>query len=235
MLALTAYPGIAADVGGQVREARLDHAAFERPIRACELERCRATCCHDGVHLSAEEAAGIMALLDEHAASLASYGLELTDEPVVEVAGGWKTAVRAARPGELAEDYPAHFPRTRCVLLDSLGRCGLQRLAMAQERHPWYYKPLTCWIHPLALRPMNRDRDRPELTLHRPEDDPQREAGYPGFASCTHCGRPDADGGPARLILAAELAALGELAGRDLLGELGSRRAPAGRGCLSLE
>ncbi len=221
-LELTAYPRIAADVGAQVREARLDHAAFERPIRACELARCRATCCHDGVHLSTEEAAGITSLLGRHAEQLAGFGLELPGEPVVEVAGRWKTAVRAARPGELAEDYPGHFPRTRCVMLDSQGRCGLQRLATAQGRHPWYYKPLTCWIHPLALRPMNPDRDRPELTLHSPADDPQQAPGYPGFASCTHCGRPDPAGEPARVVLAAELEGLGQLAGRDLLAELGS-------------
>jgi hypothetical protein len=226
-LGLTAYAGVAADVAAQVREARLDHAAFERPVRACELERCRATCCHDGVHLSTEEAAGIIELLERQAQTLRDFGLELPAEPVLAVDGGWKTAVRAARPGELAEDYPAHFPRTRCVLLDPQGRCGLQRFAVAEGRHPWYYKPLTCWIHPLALRPMTRDRDRPELTVHGPEDDPQRTAGYAGFASCTHCGRPDAAGASARVVLAAELAALGQLAGRDLLGELGGHSAPA--------
>lgn len=226
-LALTAYPQTAADVGAQVREARLDHAAFERPVKACALERCRATCCHDGVHLSAEEAAGIMDVLDAHAEELASFGIELGSEAVVEVGGGWKTAVRAALAGELADDFSAHFLRTRCVLLDAAGRCGLQRLAMAQGRHPWYYKPLTCWIHPLALRPMDRMRDRPELTLHGPEDDPQRTPAYPGFASCTHCGRPDRDGEPARVVLAAELEGLGKLAGRDLVGELGGQVAPA--------
>ena len=37
-------------------EAAVDHDAFEKPLPVCELAKCRATCCHDGVILSAEEA-----------------------------------------------------------------------------------------------------------------------------------------------------------------------------------
>ena len=37
-------------------EAAVDHHAFEKPLPVCELARCRATCCHDGVILSSEEA-----------------------------------------------------------------------------------------------------------------------------------------------------------------------------------
>ena len=58
------------------------------------------------------------------------------------------------------------------------------------------------------------------VTLVTPENDPQRGEGYPGFASCTHCGRPDDDGKKARQVLAAELEMLGEVSGRDILGEL---------------
>jgi hypothetical protein len=223
---LTAYPGIAADVGAQVREARVDHEAFERPLVPCELAVCRATCCHDGVHLSAEEAEGVRWLVAEHAQTLEGFGLTLPAEPVVASGGGWKTAVRAADAGELAADFPGHFPRTRCVLLDRLGRCGLQLLAVTLGEHRWFFKPLTCWIHPLALRPMTRERDRPELTLHSAADDPQQAPGYPGFASCTHCGRHAEGGIPARLVLAEELAALSSLAGRDLGAELAGAPAP---------
>ncbi|MBT8037394.1 MAG: hypothetical protein KJO21_07605 [Verrucomicrobiae bacterium] len=225
-MAHTAYRETAGILSEQLREAVLDHDAFDRPIKACELARCRATCCHDGVYLSAEEAVGVRSLLEKHGEALKQYGLLLPDESIVEVRGGrsLKTATREARSGELADDYPAHFPPTRCVFLDREGRCGIQRLSMDQGREAWFDKPLTCWIHPIVIRSASRERARPLVTLVSPDNDPQRALGYPGFASCTHCGRPDADGKKARQVLAAELEMLGLLSGRDLLGELNARR-----------
>jgi len=221
-MAWTAYQKTAEVLREQVREARLDHDAFEQKVRPCELTRCRATCCHDGVYLSQEEAEGVRKLLDENAERFADYGLTLPDEPIISTRGGraLKTATREADEGELADDFPAHFPKTRCVFLDREGRCGIQRLSMEQGREPWFDKPLTCWIHPIVIQPVNRERFRPVVTLVSPENDPQKEDGYPGFASCMHCGRPDKNGRPAREVLAQELEMLGLVAGRNLLGEL---------------
>ncbi|MBK1855892.1 DUF3109 family protein [Verrucomicrobiaceae bacterium 5K15] len=221
-MALTAYQQTAEVLRELVREAVLDHEAFEQKVRACELDRCRATCCHDGVYLSQEEAEGLQRLIVDHADTFKDYGLSLPVEPIVSVRGGrsLKTATREADDGELADDYPAHFPKTRCVFLDRQGRCGIQRLAMEQGGEPWFDKPLTCWIHPIVVQPSNRERSRPVVSLVSPENDPQKSGGYPGFASCTHCGRPDEGGKKARQVLAAELEMLGAIAGRDLLGEL---------------
>ncbi|MBT8044160.1 MAG: DUF3109 family protein [Verrucomicrobiae bacterium] len=218
----TAYQRTAEVLRDQLREALIDHESFDQKVKACELERCRATCCHDGVYLSDEEAEGVRAMVNEHAEQLAGYGLTLPDDPVVETRGGRsvKTATRNADQGELADDFPEHFPKTRCVFLDREGRCGIQRLSVEQGRHQWFDKPLTCWIHPILIMLANRHRARPLLTLVSPENDPQKREGYPGFSSCTHCGRPDADGKKARQVLAAELEMLGRLSGRDILGEL---------------
>ncbi len=214
----TAYMETARVLREQLREAMVDHEAFERKIRPCELSRCRATCCHDGVFLSREEAEGIKHLV------VMNPELEsnLPEDPIIVSRGGksLKTAIRTAKREELAEDYPEHFPKTRCVFLDGKGRCRIQMLSVEQGRHPWFDKPLTCWIHPLVILPANRERSRPVLTLVSPENDPQRVDGYPGFASCTHCGRPDEGGKKARQVLAAELDFLGLVSGRDILGEL---------------
>ncbi|MCP5536636.1 MAG: DUF3109 family protein [Akkermansiaceae bacterium] len=221
----TAYQKTAGILAAQLREAQVDHEAFEQRIKPCELANCRATCCHDGVYLSPEEAEGIEAILDQHGEKLAEYGLSLPTEPVVAVRGGksWKTATRIVEDGELATDFPDHFPTTRCVFLDREGRCGIQRLSMELGRQPWFDKPLTCWIHPIVVMPANHSRSRPLLTLVAPDNDPQKTEGYPGFASCTHCGRPDEDGKKARQVLAAELEMLGEISGRDILGELNAQ------------
>ncbi len=221
----TAYKKTAGILAEQLREALVDHEAFDQKVKACELEKCRATCCHDGVYLSEEEATGIQSMLEQHTARFTEYGLSLPVEPIHEVrtARGrkaLKTATREAESGELANDYPEHFPKTRCVFLDRQGRCGIQRLAMERGAEPWFDKPLTCWIHPIVVMPVSRDRTRPLVTLVSPENDPQKSKGYPGFASCTHCGRPDEGGKKARQVLSAELEMLGKISGRDILGEL---------------
>jgi len=218
----TAYQETAGILAEQLREALVDHEAFGQKVKACELERCKATCCHDGVYLSKEEAEGVRSLLDVHGVKFDEYGLSLPDLPIIEVRGGrsLKTATREAEEDELADDYAEHFPKTRCVFLDREGRCGIQRLAMDQGTEPWFYKPLTCWIHPIVIMPISRERTRPLVTLVSPENDPQKSDGYPGFASCTHCGRPDESGKKARQVLAAELEMLGKISGRDILGEL---------------
>jgi len=218
----TAYPETAAIVASQLREALIDYEAFDVKIKPCELEWCRATCCYDGVYLSDEEAGGVARILAENRGRLLEFGLTLPNDPILSVRGGrsLKTATRPAEDGELAADFPEHFPKTRCVFLDREGRCGIQMLSVELGRASWFDKPLTCWIHPIVLLPANRERLRPLLTLVTPDNDPQKSEGYPGFASCTHCGRPDDSGIPAREALSPELEMLGRISGRDLLGEL---------------
>ena len=224
-MAHTAYSETAKILAEQLHEALIDHEAFEKKVKACDLTVCRATCCHDGVYLSDEEAEGLQNFMDVHGDQLTEYGLSLPDEPVIKVRGGssLKTAIREAEEGELANDYPKHFPKTRCVFLDREGRCGIQRLSMergAAGTDAWFDKPLTCWIHPIVILPANAERSRPLVTLVSAQDDPQKAEGYPGFVSCTHCGRADDGGKKARQVLAAELEMLGQIAGRDILGEL---------------
>lgn len=217
-----AYVETAQILARQLREAVIDYPALEQKIRPCELSRCRATCCHDGVYLSREEANGIDSLLTKHPELIQQIKHYGGREVLQNLPGKkcQKTATRLATPNELAVDYPAHFPKTRCVFLDHQGRCLIQMFSVDQGRDPWYDKPLTCWIHPLVILPESRDRPRPVLTLVHPENDPQKAEGYPGFASCTHCGRPDETGSPAYEVLQEELAMLGKISGRDILGEL---------------
>lgn len=227
---LTLFPETASDIGVQIRECQVDHDAFTQTLKPCTLERCKATCCYDGVYLSQEEAEMLEILIDLEAASFQKFGLHdgdgqpLRKESIIESSpkGSKKTATRPAKEGELAKDYPQHFPKTRCVFLDSEGRCGLQMLAMEKGEAPWFYKPITCWVHPIALRPPTHRESRAVLTLYKKENDPQQDTGYPGFASCTHCGRNEANGTPAVEVLQEELKMLSTVSGRNLTKELSS-------------
>ncbi len=219
---LSAYDETLAVLRLQLVDAMLDHEAFERPMQACQLSRCRATCCHDGAVLSAEEAAVIALLPGRHPALFASSAAG--DVPPIEHSPPViQTATRPARREELADDFPGHFPRTRCVFLQPDHRCTLQVLSASLGHHPWFYKPVSCWMHPVLLLAPGR-AGRARLTLRGPDDDETR------FATCTPCGSVQAGGPPAREVLAPELEALSQIAGRDFLGELNATPGESLRG-----
>ncbi len=219
---ITAFPETFAWLGELVMRMEIDVEALQRPLRACDLRSCRATCCHDGVYLGPEESEVLQTLLDAERSAIEAEGVALPAQPIVygawrDVAAGPKTAVRAD-PKEGVAGYPAHFPRTACVFLLDDSRCALQSFAGSRGFDPWHYKPLTCWMHPLAIEGI--EEDRPVLTLHHEDNDPQRFPDYDGFVCHTPCGRTVPGGDPAWRVLAAELRYLGRIGGRDLLGEL---------------
>ena len=215
---LTAYPEQERELRRQLREAALDHDSFAAPLRVCELASCRATCCHDGVFLERSEREVIDPLIASRRDALARYGWRETRWFSESGGGRVKSLVLPAPDTALASSFPAHFPRTRCVFLDADHRCVLQRLATDEGRHPWFWKPISCWMHPLVLR---RHGGRPLLSVPTPDNDPAAAPGYPGFASHTPCGTPCPGAPPARETLAAELRHLSEISGRNLPAELG--------------
>ena len=207
------------ELGRQIREAALDHEAFSMRLKLCRLETCRATCCHDGVFLDEAERAVIRNVIESRRVDLKAGGWSAGE--LFEMRGTrGKSVTVPADEGELMEGFPGHFPKTRCVFLDAGYRCVLQSVAMAEGRHPWYWKPVSCWMHPLILSPGKRG-ERPLLTLAKPDRDLASTAGYPGFSSCTPCGMEEAGGRPAWEVLRGELELLGRIGGRDLLAELG--------------
>ncbi len=221
--AITACPETFAWLGEVVSAMSVDTDSLCRPLRRCDLAVCRGTCCHDGVYLGPEEAGMLRRLVAESRAEFEAMGLDLPEQTVVY--GSWrgtvsgpKTAVRPEAKHGVVTDYPAHFPETACVFLLSDARCALQAFAMQRGLPPWHYKPLTCWMHPLAIDGI--EEGRAVLVLHNESSDPQRFPDYDGFVSRTPCGRTCVDGEPAWRVLEEELRFLGELGGRDLVAEV---------------
>jgi hypothetical protein len=101
------------------------------------------------------------------------------------------------------------------VFLTADGRCSLQLLSVHLGRHPWYYKPVKCWMHPITLE----GEGHALLLLHSERTDPYRFPGYDGFVSRIFCGRTCPGSSPASSVLADELTFLSRIAGRDLLAE----------------
>lgn len=205
----TAFPATARAVREACGDAPLDAASFATPLVPCALAACRGTCCTHGVTLNAEEALVLGQLVARRGALLRAAAPALPDAPLVRDADGVvRTALLPRAMHGAVRGYPAHFPDAACAFLAPDARCALQVLAESEGRHPWHYKPLACWLHPIAV-------GADAIRLPDAATDP-----YPGgFASCTPCGRaaPDGPGArPAAAVLAAELRHLGSWLGRTL-------------------
>lgn len=221
--AIAAYPETRELLADTVRGMTLDIAALQRPLSRCDLSQCGGNCCHDGVYLSSEEARAIRGLVEEDRKGIESTGVSLPEQVVVygkwrDITSGPKTATKPVKMMGRVEGYPDHFPETNCAFLLPDARCSLQAYAMERGLHPWHWKPLTCWLHPLSITAGSDHK--PRLTLYSEETDPQRFEDYDGFVCRTHCGRAVPEGPPAWQVLREEIEALGEIGGRDLIAEI---------------
>ncbi len=192
--------------------------AKENEVRLCpcDVTRCEARCCYDGVYLLEGEEAFLRELLTRVPELAAKVPAEFVvdgywqGEPM-----GRKTATR---PHDYkAPDFPAHFAHTRCVFADAQGFCSLESFARERGLHPWTFKPAACWLHPLEV-----DGAKPEPPPVSPSEDPYRSEDYPGYSSFTPCGRNDPQGLPWRKALAGEIDYLKKAPSLPLLGTPGN-------------
>lgn len=218
---LTAYPDDELMLRERLARGTVDSRSFRRPLARCDISQCRGMCCYDGVYVSETSADVISDLAKNHAAFFAELGLEIPPRVIVE--GDWagrsdglKTAVRPHPFSPGVEGYPRHFTDTACVFLGTDGRCSLQVLSERLGRHPWFYKPVKCWMHPMTLGGQAKD----VLLLHSRETDPYRLPHYDGFVSTIFCGRTCPGGAPASEVLVPELTFLSRIVGRDFLAEV---------------
>ncbi|NNE93816.1 MAG: hypothetical protein HKN23_19370, partial [Verrucomicrobiales bacterium] len=162
---MNAFPKETERIAQLVRETVIDFEAFMLPLKACDLADCRGTCCHDGVYLSGEEAEVVQNVDPEKLKAVGAA--DLPGKTVIYgnwrgLASGPKTATRPAPMRERVKGYPSHFPETNCVFLLPDARCALQALAVEEGKQPWFYKPFTCWVHPLAFQ--TNEEGNPLLT-----------------------------------------------------------------------
>lgn len=219
---LTAYPQTESAVQKSLSQASIDVESFKQLLKPCSLSSCRGMCCYDGVYIGKESAEVIQKLADEDAPFFRAIGLNLPEQVIVD--GEWKgeiygkkTEVKEKNFSGIVKNYPTHFNNTACVFLLDDGRCGLQVISEYKGLHPWYYKPFTCWMHPLAI---SYEEEFNCLLLHTDESDPCRFPDYDGFVTKTFCGKIRICGQPAHNVLEEELRFLGKIVGRDFVEEI---------------
>ncbi len=172
-------------------------------------------CCHDGAYLEPREEQFLHELL----AKVPQLRAPLPQSYIVD--GFWDGEAlgrkTATRPHEYRNpQFPAHFPRTRCVFADAAGWCTLEKFARDRGQHPWTFKPSVCWMFP-----MQESEGQPEAPLADPRKDPYRRPDYPGYATVVSCGRHEPSGRPWTEALARERQWLTQAKSLPVLGSEG--------------
>ena len=191
---------------------KLNPAEFERKLSRCSLT-CKGMCCYGGVSVDRDTAEVLQQLATERKSDFEQMGLTLPDQVVAPTEWhgvvGNITALKPRPFRSMVEGYPQHFDETACVFLMDDARCGLQVLAGIDGKHPWYYKPFSCWLLPIKLW-------EGAIRLFDRTSDPFLYRDYDGFISRTFCGRTDECGSPAAEVFKPELEFLGQILNRDL-------------------
>jgi hypothetical protein len=223
--ALTAFEKTEVELRERCASAEFDAPSFNRKVARCDLSSCRGMCCYDGAYLDENTAEVIQKLAVEREADFRKMGLELPDQIIVEdrwcpssLVTNQKTALKDYPFASIVGGYPAHFRQTACVFLLDDGRCGLQVLSEWDGKHPWYYKPLLCWLHPITLTPAS-------ISVHDELTDPFIFPWYDGFDIRTFCGRTCSEGAAAIDVLKDELTFLERILNRNLTREIPGRDA----------
>jgi hypothetical protein len=211
----TAFVEYEARIKESYGSATLDPREFRRTLKACAVS-CRGVCCYGGVSVDDSTADVLINLSKQRAVDFRAMGLTLPDRVVARTE--WRgrvgniTALKPRLFRSLVSGYPAHFDETACVFLTEDARCGLQVLAQKDGKHPWYYKPFSCWLHPIKLH-------EGQIRLFDEQTDPFIYPDYDGFVCRAPCGRSEPGGTAAGTVLSAELGFLGDILGRDLVAE----------------
>lgn len=213
---LTAFPETEKEMRQRFQRAHLDRHAFQRRYSPCDLKECHGTCCHDGAILGREEAEVLSQFVEQHQHDLDALGIDTSELLVERTDGGFRTKRVFGGHRTKTKGFPDHFPDTTCAFKLKDHRCALQVLSVQQGQHPWYWKPIACWMHPLAFH----EATTRSITVYTKENDPLKEEGYHGFTGWTPCGKCRAEGLTGTETFSPELKFLGSIIGRDLIGEL---------------
>ncbi|MBA3075563.1 MAG: DUF3109 family protein [Anaerolineae bacterium] len=137
-------------------ENRINPRMYDsEPLKRCCLEDCIGACCVFGVWIDPREVEDIIAnaslilpTMPESAKNPGEWFVPVEDTDEHSPSGKvLHTAV---------ENAPWHYGNTACVFCLTDGKCALQVAAVANNLHPWRFKPFYCLIHPIDQDELGR-------------------------------------------------------------------------------
>lgn len=200
----TAFPEMALWLRGLVSSATVDEQSLQVRMHVCQLSDCAGACCANGAFLELDEGPVIEQLVDGNLELMQSLGVSVDEALIANVSRGSGRPPSARTATKSVDGGPAS---RMCTFWMTDGRCALQVVGTTDGRHPWYYKPVACWLHPLDVRTCD---GQVTVGLFKGDVPP---VGAPPSVGNAPCSMPDQVGVPAVTLLLNELAFLRGIAG----------------------
>jgi Fe-S-cluster containining protein len=105
--------------------------------------KCNGECCNYGVYTDLKEFESIMAIKDKIKDAM--------DESQTKDEKEWFEAPQKDEDFESGFAVGTELHNGKCVFLDKVGLCTLQKLAMSEGKHKWGYKPTYCILFPFTV------------------------------------------------------------------------------------
>jgi len=127
---------------------RVDPAVFGfRFTKNCDIRLCKGQCCRTGIIMAPSEAARILA----HKEAV----MEMMDDTQTRDSSRWfdepATPERLKQLETEGKEIASAVHNHKCVFLDAIGACALQKLALKEGTHRWAYKPYHCILFPFLV------------------------------------------------------------------------------------
>lgn len=112
-------------------------------VKSCDISKCYGECCYNGVYADLTEVEKILSVKDEVK--------ELMDESQDKNYENWFEEITEDKDFESGYCRGTKIYNNKCVFLDKIGFCTLQKLALKKNIDKWYFKPKYCILYPLTL------------------------------------------------------------------------------------
>lgn len=112
-------------------------------VKSCDVSICSGECCYYGVYTDKYEHDRILEIKDKL--------IDIMDDSQTTDVSKW------FEPPEEDEDFESgiavgtELHNGKCVFLDKVGFCTLQKFTVEQNEFKWKYKPLYCILFPLII------------------------------------------------------------------------------------
>ncbi len=131
----------------------MSSAVFTKEINGIKIDpliftfrfscQCNGECCYYGVYADSTEHQDLLNIKDK----IIPF---MDDSQTTDVSKWFESPVEDKDfTSGIAVGTELH--NNKCVFLDKLGLCSLQKLALSEKEHKWKYKPIYCILFPLTI------------------------------------------------------------------------------------
>ncbi len=115
----------------------------EKFVQCCDANVCFGECCYYGVYADYKEYEAILQMKDKI--------IKMMDDSQTKDVSNWFEKPEKDNDFESGIAIGTEIYNGKCVFLDKLGFCTLQKIAMDETENWWKYKPLYCILFPLVI------------------------------------------------------------------------------------